>query len=171
MKTNIILIAIVSICLAGAFGALTRCSTNLSAWRNFSEKIAPLNTFNDISNFVADPANPRRFQFKPQPGRDATYLRFRIPGADPAGWQLTMRIKARPFVLKHLVVRSAREIMMKAGGVIEGDVATFTVNMSPSDTFMWRDGSCYVGLSPDKGTWLLKPDDVVELLDFKFSLR
>ena len=51
------------------------------------------------------------------------------------------------------------------------DVATFTVNLDPKDTFMWRDGSCYVGVCPDKGTWLLAPGDVVELLDFKFSLR
>ena len=82
-----------------------------------------------------------------------------------------MRIRARPFVLKHLVIRSAKAVMMKAGGVIEGDVATFTVNLDPKDTFMWRDGSCYVGVCPDKGTWLLAPGDVVELLDFKFSLR
>ena len=171
MKTNVLVIGLLSLCLVGAFGALTRCSTHLSAWRAFAEKIAPFKTFNDISNFVQDPANPRRFQFKPQPGRDATYLRFRITEADPDGWQLTMRIKARPFVLKHLVVRSAKEVMMKAGGVIEGDVATFTVNLAPKDTFMWRDGSCYVGVCPDKGAWLLTPGDVVELLDFKFSLR
>lgn len=171
MKTNIVIIGVVLICLAGAFGALSRCSTHLAARQDFEAKIASLKSFNNISNFVPDPKNPRRFRFVPQQGRGYAYLRFRIPQADPSGWQLKMRIRARPFVLKHLVVRSAREIMRKAGGEIDGDVATFTINMSPTDTFLWNDGSCYVGLCPDKGAWLLTPGDVVELLDFKFSLR
>ena len=171
MKTNILLTGIVLTCLAGAVGALSRCSTHLLARRDFEAKIASLSSFNDISNFVPDAKNPRCFRFVPQQGRDSAYLRFRIPKANPNGWQLKMRVKARPFVLKHLVVRSAREVMMKLGGVIDGDVATFTINMDPVDTYLWNDGSCYVGLCPDKGSWLLKPGDVVELVDFKFSLR
>jgi hypothetical protein len=143
----------------------------LLSFRKVNEKIAKIETFNDVSCFVSDLKNPSRFIFTPEGARTSAYLRFRIPNANLCGWQLKMRLKARSHVLKHLVVRSAREVLKKERGVIDGDVASFIINFEPEQTYMWDDGSCYVGVCADKGSSIFSPGDTIELLDFKFELK
>lgn len=130
------------------------------------EAITSIKTFNDISYFNMDAANPRHFVYVSNSSPHDVYLRFAIPGIDPSHYILRLKIKARPELLKSAKIRSARDA--RQGGVVEGDVATFAISMKDSAPFLWTDGKCYVGLSFPKE--IIRSGDTIELVDFKFEL-
>ena len=169
MRT-IFLVGGLLVCLACVFGALYRCTQELSRKQSASnEKIAAVRTFNDVSLFKVDPKNPRRFIFVNDSKAGEAYLRFRIPDFTPSDYKLSLCIRANPSVLNGCVVRTAKSVLSDNRGVVKGDIATYVIDMNDADTFMWSDKACYVGVSLPK--FLLKLGDVVELVDFKFQLR
>ena len=131
------------------------------------EELRSVTTFNDCSMFAQEQGNPRRFVFCRDTGRAEAYLRFRIPKFDPSDYALRFSVRARPALLKDALLRTARS-RVRCGKVGDG-VITFSVDMKDSAAFMWSDGACYVGVTLPVA--MLKDGDVVELLDFKFSLR
>ena len=164
MKRRIFLCCVIMSCFVCVWGVLYRCTKTLAkAGKELDAEVAALTTFNDISSFAFDPANPRRFIYKPV--ADEAYLRFAISGVVPSSYLLWLKIKARPELLKEARVRSARD--MQHGGDVKGDVATFDISMEDSVPFMWTDGKCYVGLTFPKVS--LRDGDTVELVDFKFE--
>lgn len=132
------------------------------------EVIANIETFNNVSGFEQDAGNPRRFKFcKGNVMMDGNgYLRFAIPDFDPSPYQLRLKLKARHELLKAARVRTARDV--RHGGDVNGDIATFDIPMKDSTPFVWSDGKCYVGVTFPKSS--LKPNDMVELVDFKFEV-
>ena len=129
------------------------------------ESVRTLISFNDCLLFRQDGNNPRRFVFCDSGDGGEGYLRFAIPDFDPSGCKLTLRIKARPELLRNSRMRSAREI--GTGGTIVNDVATYCISFEERNSFLWSDNKCYVGVRFPKSA--LRPGDVVELMDFSFS--
>lgn len=129
------------------------------------ERIRAITTFNDASAFLRDADSERVFRYVGVEKLTEPYLRFRIKDFIPSGYCLTMKIRAKPTVLKSCFMRSA---MGRAEGCdIKGDTATFAVDMLDHAQFMWNNRDCYVGIGFSASS--LKPGDKVELLDFKFE--
>lgn len=170
MRRNYVIVGVLLVCIACVLGSARRCSEELlKANRKVDPKLVALHTFNNLASFKVNDANPRSFSFVTNSVSNEAYLRFRIEDFNPSDYDLTMSIRANASVLKGACVRSAQNVISSNRGDIKGDVATYVVDMSDSDTFMWSDKACYVGICIPK--FLLKSGDTVELLDFKFSLR
>ena len=129
--------------------------------------IKSIETFNDCSLFIRDKKVRSRFLFVNDDKRAEAYLRFSIPNLNPAAYKVVIRIKARADLLREGRIRTAKSCY--DGGTVVGDVATYEISMANASDFMWTDNKCYVGVWFPKSA--LKQGDVVELLDFKFSLR
>ena len=132
------------------------------------KNVQEIATFNDCLMFKRDKDNPKRFVFRDNmAGNVEAYLRFAIPDFDPSAYRLVLRLRSRPDLLRQSKIRSARDTL--EGGDVMGDIATYQISMRDASSFVWSDKKCYVGVMFPKPS--LKSGDVVELLDFKFSLR
>lgn len=131
------------------------------------EEVRLIRTFNDCSMFVQNQNNHRLFTFSRDKNKAEAYLRFRVPKFNPSDYMLRFSIRARPELLKDSFLRTAKKRIKF--GKVKDDIMTFVIDMKDDQSFMWNDGACYVGVGLPLA--MLRPGDVVELVDFKFSLR
>lgn len=128
--------------------------------------IANIETFNNLSGFVQDGDNKRRFRYVG--GRKEPYLRFCAQDIDPAPYRLSLKFRAAPSLLDSAWCKSANG-HPKVNKSISGDTCEFTVDMGDSSLFKHANGRVYVGIGFKNSK--LRVGDIVELLDFKFSRR
>jgi len=130
------------------------------------EQVKSITQFNDLALFELADGSSNVYRFRENSSRTEAHLRFALPGFDPSPYQLRLKLKARPELLKAARVRTARDV--RHGGDVKGDIATFDISMKDPTPFVWSDGKCYVGVTFPKTS--LKPGDTVELVDFRFEL-
>lgn len=130
------------------------------------EAIANIETFNNVSGFVQDGDNKRRFKYVG--GRKEAYLRFCAQDIDPAPYRLSLKFRGAPSLLDSAWCKSAKG-RPKFNKSISGDTCEFTVDMGASSLFKHANGGMYVGVGFKNSK--LRVGDIVELLDFKFSRR
>lgn len=140
---------------------------SLAAHEGRIPQMPELSEFNNLAMFRLRGGADRIYEFVDGEKRAEGYLRFALADFNPSAFNLRIVVRSRPELLKSAMVRSAKSTW--GGGVVDGDMAIFDISMKDTDSFLWSDGKCYVGISFPR--YALRLGDTVELVSAKFSLK